>query len=81
MPISMRMLTWLKMMSEDDEVDMLHAQIFRELLIVMMEKPGTITQASHLLFVSRYLERISDYAVNIGEEVIFLVTGERKNIP
>ncbi len=71
----------LKMMGEDDEVDKLHGQIFRELLIIMMEKPSTITQASHLLFVSRYLERISDHAVNIGEEVIFLVTGDRKIVP
>lgn len=68
----------LQMMGEDDEVDKLHEQIFRELLTIMMEKPGTISQASHLLFVSRYLERIADHAVNIGEEVVFLVTGSRK---
>ncbi len=63
---------------DDDEVDHLHGQIFRELLTIMMENPRTITQATNLLFVSRWLERISDHATNIAEKVIFLVTGEIK---
>lgn len=61
----------------DDEVDQLNAQVFRELLTIMMENPRTITQATHLILVSRYLERIADHATNIAEEVIFLVTGEK----
>ncbi|TDA68554.1 MAG: phosphate signaling complex protein PhoU [Clostridia bacterium] len=64
------------MSRDDDLVDHLHAQIFRELLTYMMEDPRTIEQATHLLFVSRYLERIADHATNIGERVIYLVTGE-----
>ncbi|MDN5346441.1 MAG: phosphate transport system protein [Clostridia bacterium] len=64
----------------DDQVDMLHNQIFRELLVYMMEDPKTISQATYLLFVSRYLERIADHATNIGEEAIYLVTGERKEL-
>ncbi|MFZ5434917.1 MAG: phosphate signaling complex PhoU family protein [Bacillota bacterium] len=46
----------------------------------MMENPRTITLATHLLFVSRYLERISDHATNIGEEVVFLVTGKKSRV-
>ncbi len=65
---------------DDDEVDKLFGQIFRELLTVMMENPKTITQATQLLFVGRWLERISDHATNIAEEVIFLVTGEKRNL-
>jgi phosphate transport system protein len=65
---------------DDDEVDKLFGQIFRELLTIMMENPKTITQATHLLFVGRWLERISDHATNIAEEVIFLVTGEKSNL-
>ncbi len=65
---------------DDDEVDKLFGQIFRELLTIMMENPKTITQATHLLFVGRWLERISDHATNIAEEVIFLVTGEKCNL-
>lgn len=65
---------------DDDEVDQLHGQIFRELLTIMMENPRTITQATYLLFVSRWLERISDHATNIAEEVVFLVTGDKKRL-
>jgi phosphate transport system protein len=65
---------------DDDEVDNLFGQIFRELLTIMMENPKTITQATQLLFVGRWLERISDHATNIAEEVIFLVTGEKRNL-
>ncbi len=66
--------------TDDDQVDKLFGQIFRELLTIMMENPRTITQATHLLFVGRWLERISDHATNIAEEVVFLVTGEKKNL-
>jgi len=66
--------------TDDDEVDKLFGQIFRELLTIMMENPKTITQATHLLFVGRWLERISDHATNIAEEVIFLSTGEKRNL-
>ncbi len=62
---------------DDDEVDNLYSQMFRELLTIMMENPKTITQATNLLFVGRWLERISDHATNIAEEVIFLVTGDK----
>ncbi|MEW5784362.1 MAG: phosphate signaling complex protein PhoU [Bacillota bacterium] len=68
----------LAVAKDDDEVDQLHGQIFRELLLIMMENPRTITQATSLLFVSRWLERIADHATNITEEVVFLVTGEKK---
>ncbi len=70
----------VEMAARDDEVDKLHKQIFRELFTVMLENPRTITQATHLLFVSRYLERIADHATNIGEEVVFLVTGEKRDL-
>jgi len=70
----------LAMCKRDDDVDQLYSQVFRELLVLMMEDPKKITQATHLLFVARYLERIADHATNIGEEVLFLVTGERKEL-
>lgn len=60
---------------EDDEVDRLYDQVFRELLIFMMDEPRTITRATYLLWVAHNLERIADRAINIGERVVFLVTG------
>lgn len=61
----------------DNEVDDLYQQVFRELLTYMMEDPRTISQATQLIFVGRYLERIADHATNIAEWVIYLVTGQR----
>ncbi len=61
----------------DSEVDNLNQQVFRELLTYMMEDPRTIGQATQLIFVSRYLERIADHATNIAEWVIYLATGKR----
>jgi len=65
---------------DDDEIDSCHNQIFRELLTYMMEDPRTIKQATNLLFVSSYLERIGDHATNLGEWLIYMVTGERKEL-
>ena len=64
----------------DDEVDILHKQVFRELLVLMMENPRTIKQATHLLFVSQSMERIADHATNISESAIYLVTGKRVDL-
>ncbi len=61
----------------DDAVDDLYQQIFRELLTYMMEDPKNIGQATQLIFVGRFLERIADHATNIAEWVIYLVTGQR----
>jgi len=62
--------------AEDDEVDRLYDQVFRELLVFMMDDPRTITRATYLLWVAHNLERIADRATNIGERVVFLVRGE-----
>lgn len=62
----------------DDDVDNLYQQVFRELLTFMMEDPRTISQATQLIFVARYLERIADHTTNIAEWTIYLVTGQRR---
>jgi phosphate transport system protein len=65
---------------DDDEVDALYDQIYRELLTLMLEDPRTITRATYLLWVAHDLERIADRATNIAERVIYLVTGEHVEI-
>ena len=66
----------LKVCAEDDTIDALTDQLFRELLSYMAEDPQTVTRAARLLFVSKYLERIADHATNIAEMVIFMVKGK-----
>lgn len=65
---------------QDDEVDHLYSQIFRELLTFMMADPSTINQAMEFLMVASHLERVADHATNIGEWVYYAVTGERKDL-
>ena len=62
--------------AEDDEVDALKEQIFRELLTFMMEDPRSIPRAIRLILVSRCMERVADHATNIAEMVIYLVEGK-----
>ncbi|EHL09121.1 phosphate transport system regulatory protein PhoU [Desulfitobacterium hafniense DP7] len=64
----------------DDEVDHLYAQVFRELIVFMMEAPQTINQATYLIFVGRFLERMGDYCTNIAEEVVYVETGKRSDL-
>ena len=66
----------LKVTRDDERVDQLLDQIFRELLTYMVQDMKTITRATRLLFISKYLERMADHAVNIAEDVIFLATGK-----
>jgi phosphate transport system protein len=64
-----------EVIARDDEVDGLNYQIYRELLSYMAEDPSTITRATRILFVSKYLERIADHATNIAEMVVYMVKG------
>ena len=61
---------------EDDAVDSLRDQVFRELLVYMMADTSTIPRALALILISRNLERIADHATNIAEDVIYIVRGE-----
>src|SRR6185369_3442231 len=61
-------------LNEDDRLDTLKTQIFRELLTYMLQDPTTIEPALDLILVSRHLERIGDHATNIAEDVIFIVS-------
>ena len=66
----------LAVIRSDDEVDLIYEQIYRELLMFMIEDPGTVKRATYLLWVSHDLERIADRATNVAERAIFMVTGE-----
>ncbi len=65
-----------KVCSEDQFIDDLTHQIFRELLSYMVEDQTTITRAIRISFVSKYIERIGDHATNIAEMVVYLVEGK-----
>jgi len=60
--------------ARDAEVDQLNDQVFRELLVIMMTDPRTITRATYLMWVAHNLERFADRTTNIGERAVFLKT-------
>ncbi|HEX6974924.1 MAG TPA: phosphate signaling complex protein PhoU [Vicinamibacterales bacterium] len=61
-------------LNEDDKLDALKTQVFRELLTYMLQDPSTIEPSLDLILVSRHLERIGDHATNVAEDVIFMVS-------
>jgi phosphate transport system protein len=61
-------------LNEDDKLDALKQQVFRELLTYMLQDPSTIEPALDLILISRHLERIGDHATNVAEDVIFMVS-------
>ena len=72
-----------KVLTDDDFVDNLMEQLFRELLSFMLEDTRTISRAIRLSFIAKYLERMADHATNIAELVVYLVEGKiiRHTIP
>jgi phosphate transport system protein len=65
---------------EDDEIDALHNQVYRELLRLMIGSPHIIEGATYLLWVSHNLERIADRATNLAERVVFVATGKMEEL-
>ena len=65
---------------DDDGVDALHDQVYRELLTYMLQDPKNINQATYLMWVTHNLERIADRSTNICERVVFTATGRMEEI-
>jgi phosphate transport system protein len=61
-------------LDQDDTLDALKTQVFRELLTYMLNDAQTIEPALDLILISRHLERIGDHATNVAEDVIFMVS-------
>jgi phosphate transport system protein len=65
----------MEVCTSDDVLDDLNEQVFRELITYMMADSKTISRATRLILIGRYLERFGDHATNIGETVVFMVEG------
>lgn len=66
--------------ASDDEVDDLFFKIILELVSMIKNDPQIAEQAVNLMFIAKYLERMADHATNIGEWVVFNVTGEHDHL-
>jgi phosphate transport system protein len=65
---------------EDDEVDALYNQVYRELMLLIIQDPKSIERANWLLWVAHNLERVADRVTNICERTVFIATGELNEI-
>ena len=65
---------------EDDEVDNLYNQVYKDLLLLMIENPKKIEGATYLIWLAHNLERIADRVTNIAERVVFMVTGKMEEV-
>jgi len=65
---------------EDDEVDALYNQVYRELMTLIIQDPKNIERANWLLWVTHNLERFADRVTNICERTVFIVTGSMGEI-
>lgn len=69
-----------KIAKRDEEMDSLNKQVYRELLTLMLEEKDNIKQATKLLFLSRFLERMGDHAVNICSWTLYAVHGQHEDL-
>ena len=65
-----------ELITRDEEVDLMHNTLFRELLTYMMEDPRNITTCMHLLFIAKNIERMGDHTTAVAEQIHYVVTGE-----
>jgi phosphate transport system protein len=69
-----------QIVKEDNSIDALHTQVFRDLISYMMEYPRTITRTTRLLWVAHNLERSADRVTNICEWVVLVFTGKLEEL-
>ncbi len=65
-----------QVIKDDDVVDELHDRVFSDLIVLMIRDSHKIARATHLIYVTKYLERIGDHSSNMAEMVVFMVKGE-----
>ncbi|OTA41763.1 MAG: phosphate transport system regulatory protein PhoU [Symbiobacterium thermophilum] len=68
------------MIARDHDMDALYRAVFDELVEMMERDPGVVRQATYLLHVAGWLERIGDHATNLGEWIIYQLTGELNDL-
>jgi len=66
--------------AQDDAIDRLRNRVLHDLLEIMIHDPQTVPRASELLIVARHLERAADHVTNICERIVYIVTGELREL-
>ncbi len=69
-----------KICNEDDDVDALYDRIYRDLILLMVENPKLIKDATYLIWAAHNIERMADRVTNIAERVVYMVTGKMEEM-
>ncbi|MEI7884659.1 MAG: phosphate signaling complex protein PhoU [Clostridia bacterium] len=69
-----------EMCEMDSIVDKLYSQVKQDVIKLMEQDTKHVEQGVYLIFIARYLERIADHTTNVGEDIIYLVTGKRESL-
>jgi phosphate transport system protein len=64
----------------DDEIDHLYNSVYEDAIAMMTVAPERARQATHMLFAAHHLERLGDRVTNIGEDVVYLATGQVEDL-
>lgn len=66
--------------ANDDAIDHLYSSVYEDALALMAASPDKVRQATHQLFAAHHLERLGDRVTNIGEDVVYLATGQVEDL-
>lgn len=69
-----------KVCERDDEIDHLYSSVYEDAMQLMSVAPERARQATHMLFAAHHLERLGDRVTNIGEDVVYLATGQVEDL-
>lgn len=69
-----------KVCERDDELDHLYSSVYEDAMQLMSVAPERARQATHMLFAAHHLERLGDRVTNIGEDVVYLATGQVEDL-
>ena len=66
--------------ARDDEIDHLYSSVYEDTMALMTVAPDRVRQATHMLFAAHHMERLGDRVTNIGEDVVYLATGQVEDL-
>jgi len=66
--------------ARDDEIDHLYSSVYEDTMNLMTVAPDRARQATHMLFAAHHMERLGDRVTNIGEDVVYLATGQVEDL-
>jgi len=66
--------------ARDDEIDHLYSSVYDDTMALMTVAPDRVRQATHMLFAAHHMERLGDRVTNIGEDVVYLATGQVEDL-